>query len=79
MKLIHFLALSEDEQYEILFSEGNIVAVSRDIEPIVKKLYTVSSFFVEVHFHNESNVILYKKIFKEGELLENYLKKIQLK
>ncbi|MDP2162528.1 MAG: hypothetical protein Q8K02_18750 [Flavobacterium sp.] len=78
MKLIHFLALSEEEQYDTLFMQGSIVAMQKETS-VVKKLYTLSSFFVEVHFHSNTNAILYKKIFKEGELLDNYLKNIQLK
>ncbi|GGD36025.1 hypothetical protein [Flavobacterium orientale] len=78
MKLIRFLALSDEEQYDTLFLKGNIVAVKKE-QSVIKKLYTLSSFFVEVHFHHETNEIMYKKIFKDGELLDNYLKNIEIK
>lgn len=72
MKLISFLALPENEQYRILFEKGAVVA-ERHEKPVIKKLYSLHSFFVEVHFHYGTEEILFKKVFKAGELLDNYL------
>lgn len=72
MKLIHFLALSESDQYQILFKKGTVVA-ERQEKPVIKKLYSLNTFFVELHIHFGTEEILFKKVFKEGELLDNYL------
>jgi predicted nucleotidyltransferase len=72
LKLISFLALPENEQYRILFEKGAVVA-ERLEKPVIKKLYSLHTFFVEVHFHYGTEEILFKKVFKAGELLDNYL------
>ena len=77
MKLIKFLALAENQQYEILFDKGVIVA-ERNCKPIIKKLYSLDTFFVEVHIHFGTEEILFKKVFKEGELLDSYLNDFKL-
>ena len=77
MKLIKFLALAEKQQYEILFDKGVVVA-ERNGKPVIKKLYSLNTFFVEVHFHFGTEEILCKKVFKEGELLDSYLSEFKL-
>ena len=77
MKLIAFLSLTENEQYQLLFKEGTIVA-ERLEKPVLKKLYSLHNFYVEIHFHYGTEEILYKKVFKTGELLDNYLNEITL-
>ena len=77
LKLINFLALSEKDQYQILFKRGVLVA-ERNNKPVIKKLFSLNTFFVEVHFHFGTEEILYKKVFKEGELLDNYLNEFTL-
>jgi len=77
LKLINFLALAEKQQYEILFDKGVVVA-ERNGKPVIKKLYSLNTFFVEVHFHFGTEEILFKKVFKEGELLDSYLKEFKL-
>ena len=77
MKLIAFLSLSETEQYQLLFKEGTIVA-ERLEKPVLKKLYSLHNFYVEIHLHYGTEEILYKKVFKNGELLDNYLDQITL-
>lgn len=72
MKLIKFLALPEKEQYQTLFERGVIVA-ERNEKPVIKKLYSLNTFFVEVHLHFGTEEILFKKVFKAGEILDNYL------
>jgi hypothetical protein len=71
------LALAENQQYEILFDKGVIVA-ERNCKPIIKKLYSLDTFFVEVHIHFGTEEILFKKVFKEGELLDSYLNDFKL-
>ena len=77
LKLISFLALPENEQYRILFEKGAVVA-ERLEKPVIKKLYSLHTFFVEVHFHYGTEEILFKKVFKEGELLDGYLNEFDL-
>ena len=77
LKLIKFLALAEKQQYEILFEKGVVVA-ERNGKPVIKKLYSLNTFFVEVHFHFGTEEILFKKVFKEGELLDSYLSEFKL-
>jgi len=72
LKLIDFLALNENEQYTILFSKGTVVA-ERQEKPVHKKLYSLNTFFVELHIHYGTEEILFKKVFKDGELLDSYL------
>ena len=72
MKLTSFLALSDSEQFEFIFSKGKCVAEMKK-PPIHQKLYCVGSFYVEIHFLNTDQKIILKKIFKEGELLDKYL------
>ena len=72
LKLFHFLALTESEQYRILFSKGTVVA-ERQEKPVHKKLYSLNNFFVELHIRYGTEEILFKKVFKDGELLDRYL------
>jgi hypothetical protein len=77
MKLYEFLKLSEEEQYNATWDKG--VLVDQFIEDnIAINLYSINEFFVEVYYDQIQNKILYKKTFKQGELLEKYLKKINL-
>lgn len=77
LKLIKFLALDEKEQYRILFSKGAVVAERND-KPVVKKLYSLHSYYIEVHFHYGTEEILFKKVFKSGEILDTYLNDVKL-
>lgn len=72
LKITSFLALSDSEQFEYIFSNGKCVAEIKK-PPIHQKLFSVGSFYVEVHFFESNQKIIMKKIFKEGELLEKYL------
>ena len=45
---------------------------------IAINLYAINEFFVEVYYDQSNNTILYKKHFKQGELLDKYLNKIKL-
>jgi hypothetical protein len=77
VKLITFLALPEKEQYQTLFESGVLVA-ERNEKPVIKKLYSLNTFYVEVHLHYGTEDILFKKVFKEGELLDSYLSEFKL-
>ena len=77
MKLYEFSRLSEEEQYNTTWEIG--VLVDQFIkEGIVINLYAINEFFVEVYYDQSNNKILYKKHFKQGELLDKYLNRIKL-
>ena len=77
MKLYEFLGLSEEEQYNTVWSLG--VHVDSFIKDnIAINLYVLNNFYCEVYYDMNTNKILYKKHFKQGELLDKYLNKIKL-
>ena len=77
MKLYEFCRLTEVEQYNVVWNIGTLVDQYFK-DNIVINLYAINEFFVEVYYDRASNKILYKKHFKQGELLEKYLNKIKL-
>jgi hypothetical protein len=77
MKLYEFCSLSEVEQYNAVWSLG--VHVDSFIKyNIAINLYVINDFYCEVYYDIKTNKILYKKTFKQGELLNKYLEKIKL-
>ena len=77
MKLYDFLSFNDEEQYNITWNIGTLVD-QIITDHIAIHLYAINDFFVEVYYEIKSNRILYKKIFKQGELLEKYLNRIKL-
>lgn len=77
MNLYEFTRLSEEEQYNATWAIG--VLVDQYIKNnIIINLYAINEFFVEVYYGQSNNKILYKKHFKQGELLDKYLNRINL-
>jgi hypothetical protein len=77
MKLYDFSILSEEEQYNVIWSLG--VHVDTYIKDnLAINLYSINDFYCEVYYDMNTNKILYKKQFKQGELLDKYLNKIKL-
>jgi len=77
MNLYDFTRLSEEEQYNTTWDIG--VMVDQFIKDgIAINLYAINEFFVEVYYDQSNNKILYKKHFKQGELLDKYLNRINL-
>lgn len=77
MKLYEFCRLIEVEQYNTVWNIGTLVDHYFN-KVIVINLYAINEFFVEVYYDRDTNKILYKKQFKQGELLDKYLNKIKL-
>lgn len=74
MKLYEYKQLTDDRQYEILWTEG--ILIDACLEGHVKKLlYAINNFYVELWCHTISNKIIWKLSFKQGKLLEKYLDK----
>lgn len=77
MKLYEFSILSEEEQYNAIWSLG--VHVDSYINNNVAiNLYVISDFYSEVYYDRNTNKILYKKTFKQGERLDKYLDRIKI-
>ncbi|PIF61149.1 hypothetical protein [Flavobacterium sp. 11] len=74
MKLYEFCRLTEVEQYNAVWNIGRLIDQCFE-ESVVINLYAINEFFVEVYYDVSSNKILYKKHFKQGELLDKYLNK----
>ena len=69
--LYEFLALPEQEQYEIIFNKGEYIDLR--IEGNKRYVhYAVDLFFVDVEYDNDENKILGKRAFVTGELLDKY-------
>ena len=77
MNLYEFSRLSEEEQYNTTWNIGVIVGHFIK-DGIAINLYAINEFFVEVYYDQSNNKILYKKHFKQGELLDKYLNRIIL-
>ena len=77
MKLYEFSRLTEAEQYNVVWDIGTLVDQYFKGD-VVMNLYAINEFFVEVYYVRDTNKIIYKKHFKQGELLDKYLNKIKL-
>lgn len=77
MKLYEFCSLTEVEQYNTVWNIGALVDQYYN-DNVIINLYAINDFFVEVYYDRDTNKILYKKHFKQGELLDKYLNKIKL-
>lgn len=77
MNLYEFTKLSEEQQYNTTWAIGTLVDQFIK-DGIAINLYAINEFFVEVYYDQSNNKILYKKHFKQGELLDKYLNRINL-
>jgi len=71
ISLYEFLVLPDQEQYYIVFNKGVFVDFLIDGN---KKfaLYAIDMFFVEVEYDNAKNIIIDKKAFVAGVILNKY-------
>ena len=69
--LYEFLALPDQEQYNIVFNTGEYLDI-RIEESRRFVLYAVDLFFVEVEYNSEDNKIVNKRAFVQGEILDKY-------
>ena len=71
MTLYKYKMLSEDDQYDTVFSNGKFLDIN--IDGTTKYvLYALDMFFVEVIWDNEKDQIIGKGQFKEGDSLDKY-------
>lgn len=74
MKLDEYKKLNEDEQFDVLWSQG--ILIDACLEGSTKKLlYAIDSFYVELWLNTATNKVLWRLSFKQGKLLEKYLEK----
>lgn len=69
--LYEFLALPDQEQYDIVFNSGQFLTYHLD-ENKKFALYAVSKFFVEIEYDAANNKIVSKRSFISGEKLNRY-------
>jgi hypothetical protein len=77
MKLFEFLKLSDEEQYDVTWNKATYVDLYLK-DNIVIELYAINTFYVDIYYERNTTERLYKKMFKQGELLDKYLDRIQL-
>ncbi|MFB0910158.1 MAG: hypothetical protein QMA99_04285, partial [Flavobacterium sp.] len=73
-----FLKLSDVEQYDATWEKGARVDLYLK-DNIAIELYAINTFYVEIYYERNTTELLYKKTFKQGELLNKYLDRIHLK
>ena len=77
MTLYEFNDLDELEQHETVWEYGVMVADSEDAEHKII-LYQVFSFYVELFYHQEYNVLRRLRSFSSIECLDTYIKDFKL-
>ena len=71
MTIYEYKTLSEDEQYDTVFSKGKFLdIVTEGNSKFV--LYALDRFFVEVEWDIEEDEIIAQGTFKEGSSLDKY-------
>ena len=71
IKLYEYKMLSEDDQWDMVFSKGKFLDIV--IEGNSKHvLYAIDKFFVEVEWNFETDEIVGKEVFKCGDTLDRY-------
>lgn len=78
MKLLEFLKLSDEEQYIATWTRGVFVDLYLK-DNLAIELYAINNYYVEIYYERYTTERLYKKTFKQGELLNKYLDRIHLK
>lgn len=71
ISLYEFLVLSDREQYYIVFNKGEFIDSQIDGNKRFA-LYAIDMFFVEIEYDDEINIIINKKAFVAGVILNKY-------
>ncbi len=77
MTLFQFNALDETEQYEAIWNHGVMVGDRIEGEHKII-LYQIFSFYVELYYHVEFNVLRRLRSFSSTKPLEQYLNQINI-
>lgn len=76
MTLYQYNLLKESEQFEHLWDEGVFLADKIEL-PFKFALYQIHSFYIELKYHSENNVLQGLRTFQSTNQLEPYLDKIK--
>lgn len=75
MKLYEFLRLNDEQQYQAVW-EKSVHTHTVMHDGLICQLYAIDAFYIEIRYSQENNKIIKMTPFKEGELLEKYLKEL---
>ena len=78
MTLYQFNALDEAEQHEALWDHGVMIGDRIELEHRII-LYQLFSFYVELYYHIEYNVLRRLRSFSSTEPLDAYISKFDLR
>ena len=78
MTLYKFNSLDDLEQWETMLTNGAMVG-SRINDGYRIELYQIFSFYIELYYHIENDVLHRLRSFCNTELLDSYLKQFTLK
>jgi hypothetical protein len=77
MTIKKFHHLDETEQFEAVWDHGVLLGDHRE-DPFRYILYQIDSFYVELRYHQEHNILTDLRAFADTEELEPYLEQIKL-
>ena len=77
MTLYQFNALDETEQHEAVWNDGVMVGDRMEGEDRIV-LYQLFSFYVELFYHTEYNVLRRLRSFCDTDLLDGYIDQFNL-
>ena len=77
MTLYEFKSLSEDQQTELVWSEGDFVADRHESDCCIL-LYQIRSFYVELYYNGQANKLSKLRSFSSINQLEPYLNNIDI-
>ncbi len=72
MGIYDYNILSEEEQWDVLWDEGEFIT-SLNTKETDYILYAIDKFFVEVVMHPESSKVIRKSDFLQGQCMEKYI------
>lgn len=78
MGIYDYLALDNEEQWDVLWDKGIFVDAYKSID-CSYQLFAIDKFFVEVELDITNDSILGKSVFKEGKRLDKYSGDIKVK
>ena len=77
MTLYEFNALDETEQHEVVWNDGVMVGDRMEGEHRIV-LYQIFSFYVELFYHTEYNVLRRLRSFSSTECLDAYIDQFKI-
>lgn len=72
MGIYEYLAMSQEEQWDILWDDGVYITSYKSID-CSYRLYAIDKFYVEVEMCVTNETVLGMGVFKEGKKLDKYI------